>query len=176
MTYSGDAGKQPLTAGMIVNEWKEASIADVLYGWGDERYSRRIAKAIVERRQRKPFSTASDLAAVIKAAVPAAYRNGRLHPATKSFQALRIAVNDELGALKDGLRGAWRLLAPEGRIAVISFHSIEDRIVKELFLEFEKGNGTRITRSPIKPSPEEIASNSRARSAKLRVIQKINKR
>lgn len=172
MTYTKNPGDSTLTAAKIVNEWEEESIADVLYGWGEERYSRRIAKAIVERRKTKKFETSRDLGEAIKAAVPSAYRNGRLHPATKSFQALRIAVNDELGALKDGLRGAWQLLAPGGRIAVITFHSIEDRIVKELFLEFERENGTRITRSPIKPSAEEIASNPRARSAKLRVIQK----
>jgi 16S rRNA (cytosine1402-N4)-methyltransferase len=96
-----------------------------------------------------------------------------LHPATRTFQALRIAVNDELGAVTEGLTAAWKLLSPGGRIAVMTFHSIEDRIVKELFLEFERmGGGTRITRSPMKPSREEVVSNPRARSAKLRVIEK----
>lgn len=175
MTYTAKPDESTLTAAKIVNEWSETSIADVLYGWGEERYSRRIAKAIVERRDAKPFATSRELGETIKAAVPAMYRNGRLHPATKSFQALRIAVNDELGALKDGLHGAWNLLSLSGRISVITFHSIEDRIVKELFLEFEKQGGTRITRSPIKPSLEEIASNPRARSAKLRVIAKSQK-
>ena len=173
MTYGKGNEKSGLTAATIVNEWGEESIADIIFGWGEERYSRRIAHVIVERRRVQPFSQATDLAEAIKSAVPAAYRHGRLHPATKTFQALRIAVNDELGALKESLAGAWKLLAPSGRIAVITFHSIEDRIVKELFLEFERsGEGTRITRSPKKPSREEIVSNPRSRSAKLRVIEK----
>ena len=173
MTYGKGDEKGGLTAATIVNEWGEESIADIIFGWGEERYSRRIAHVIVERRRVQPFTRATDLAEAIKSAVPAAYRHGRLHPATKTFQALRIAVNDELGALKESLASAWKLLAPGGRIAVITFHSIEDRIVKEMFLEFERsGNGTRITRSPKKPSREEIVKNPRARSAKLRVIEK----
>ena len=174
MTYSGNQGDGVLTAATIVNTWKEESIADVIFGWGEERYSRRIAHVIVERRKERPFTRSLELAEAIKSAVPAAYRHGKLHPATRTFQALRIAVNDELGALTDGLRGAWKLLAPKGRIAVITFHSIEDRIVKEMFLEFERhGEGRRITRSPKKPSLEEVASNPRARSAKLRVVERI---
>ena len=173
MTYGKGSETGGLTAATIVNEWGEESIADIIFGWGEERYSRRIAHVIVERRRLQPFTRATDLAEAIKSAVPAAYRHGRLHPATKTFQALRIAVNDELGALKESLTSAWKLLSPGGRIAVITFHSIEDRIVKELFLEFERsGSGTRITRSPKKPSREEIVSNPRARSAKLRVIEK----
>jgi 16S rRNA (cytosine1402-N4)-methyltransferase len=173
MTYSSSR-KDALTAATIVNTWGEESIADIIYGWGEERYSRRIAKAIVERRKAHPFVIASDLAETIKKAVPAAYRHGRLHPATRTFQALRIAVNDELGALKQGLSGAWELLSPGGRIAVITFHSIEDRIVKDMFLEWQReGAGNRITRSPKKPTKEELSSNPRARSAKLRVIEKI---
>ena len=173
MTYGKGSDKGGLTAATIVNEWGEGSIADIIFGWGEERYSRRIAHVIVERRKDKPFTRAEDLADAIKSAVPTAYRHGRLHPATRTFQALRIATNDELGALKESLSGAWKLLAPGGRIAVITFHSIEDRIVKEMFLEFERsGSGTRITRSPKKPSREEIVSNPRARSAKLRVIER----
>ena len=173
MTYGKGSDKGGLTAATIVNEWGEESIADIIFGWGEERYSRRIAHVIVERRRVSPFTRATDLAEAIKSAVPAAYRHGRLHPATKTFQALRIATNDELGALKESLTGAWKMLAPGGRIAVITFHSIEDRIVKEMFLEFERsGGGTRITRSPKKPSREEIILNPRARSAKLRVIEK----
>ena len=109
MAYDGSAG---LTAGTIVNEWSEENIADVLYGWGEERYSRRIAKAIVESRSIKSIATARELADIIKASVPAAYRFGKTHPATKSFQALRIAVNDELGALEEGLRAAWGYSRP----------------------------------------------------------------
>ena len=173
MTYGKADGKSILTAATIVNEWEENSIADIIFGWGDERYSRRIAKAIVERRNERPFTLATELAETIKSAVPGAYRHGRLHPATRSFQALRIATNDELGALKEGLESSWKLLNPGGRIAVITFHSIEDRIVKEMFLEFERsGQGTRITRSPKKPSRDEMLANPRSRSAKLRVIEK----
>ncbi|HUO55975.1 MAG TPA: 16S rRNA (cytosine(1402)-N(4))-methyltransferase RsmH [Candidatus Paceibacterota bacterium] len=172
MTYSKNGDESTLTAEKIVNEWEESSIADVIYGWGEERYARRIARAIVEYRQVKPVKTTFELAEIVKAAVPRSYRNGRLHPATKTFQALRIAVNDELRVLQEGIRGAWHLLNQKGRIAVITFHSIEDRVVKKLFAEFEKEGGERITRAPIKPSQEEIASNPRSRSAKLRVIEK----
>jgi 16S rRNA (cytosine1402-N4)-methyltransferase len=172
MTYAKDTTDR-LTAATIVNEWKEESIADIIFGWGEERYSRRIARAIVERRKIKPFATANDLADTIRGSVPAIYRHGRLHPATRTFQALRIAVNDELGAVRDGVTSAWSMLRSGGRIAVITFHSLEDRIVKELFLEFErKGEGMRITRSPLKPTAEELSANPRARSAKLRVIEK----
>lgn len=173
MTYAKHPGPDALTAGTIVNEWAEESIADVIFGWGEERYARRIARMIVERRARTPLRTARELADAIKEAVPPAYRYGRIHPATRTFQALRIAVNDELGALKEGLAAAWEHLAQGGRIAAITFHSIEDREVKRLMVGWEKsGGGTRITRSPQKPSPEEIAGNPRARSAKLRVIEK----
>jgi 16S rRNA (cytosine1402-N4)-methyltransferase len=173
MTYSNEYGKNTLTAAQIVNEWEEESIADVIFGWGEERYSRRIARAIVARRDTVPFTIASDLAEVIKSAVPSAYRHGKLHPATRTFQALRIATNDELGALRDGLIGAWHLLRSGGRIAVITFHSLEDRIVKEMFLGWEReGIATRVTRKAQKPSDEELSENPRARSAKLRVIEK----
>lgn len=172
MTYSKEPGA--LTAQKIVNEWGEESIADVIFGWGEERYSRRIAKCIVERRASKPFTTARELAEVIYAAVPPRYRFGRIHPATRTFQALRIAVNDELGSLSQGLRDGWQKLSPGGRIAVVSFHSIEDRIVKQTFKQWEEeGEGKRITRKPVAPSPEELKDNPRARSAKLRVIEKI---
>ena len=170
MAYAQD---QSLTAGTIVNEWGEESIADVIFGWGEERYSRRIAKRIVEERARGPIKTARQLADVIKAAVPSVYRYGRIHPATKTFQALRIAVNDELGALTDALKSTWQLLETGGRLAVISFHSIEDRLVKQQFAQWaESGAGEKITKKPITPSAEELKSNPRARSAKLRVIQK----
>lgn len=172
LSMAYDAG-QTLTAATIVNEWDESSISDVLYGWGEERYSRRIAHAIAEARGKAAIKTSAELAAIVKAAVPTAYRFGRLHPATKTFQALRIAVNDELGALREGLLAAWHALARNGRIAVISFHSIEDRIVKQQFREWEdSGSGTRVTKKPLSPSAVEIQENPRSRSAKLRVIQK----
>lgn len=171
MTYAKTGAL--FTAETIVNEWEESSIADVLFGWGEERYARRIARAIVERREQTPLKTTAELVDVIKGAVPASYRHGGLHPATRTFQALRIAVNDELGALTEALNAAWDLLAPGGRIAVITFHSLEDRIVKQMFLRFADRGGERITRKPLVPSADECAENPRARSAKLRVIQRI---
>ncbi len=168
------AKEQSLTAGTIVNDWSEESIADVLYGFGEERYSRRIAERIVRERAEKRIETARQLADIIKSAVPAAYRHGKIHPATKSFQALRIAVNDEFGALRAGMDAAWSLLSPKGRIAIISFHSSEDRIVKHRFAEWAReGQGTLVTRRPVTPSEREVTDNPRSRSAKLRVIEKI---
>jgi 16S rRNA (cytosine1402-N4)-methyltransferase len=173
MTYSKDSGA--LTARTAVNEWSEESLADVIWGFGGEHFARRIARAIVERRAQKPIETSRELAELIKTSVPAAYRTGRLHPATRTFQALRIAVNDELGALEKGLDGAWSLLQSGGRIAVITFHSIEDRFVKQRFAAWEKaGVGRRVTKKPIVPTSEELRENPRARSAKLRIIEKIN--
>lgn len=174
MTYAKHPADDAITAASIVNVWQEESIADVLWGWGGERYGRRIAQRIVERRKIRAFTSAHELAEFIKEIVPAAYRNGKIHPATKTFQALRIAVNDEIAALKQGIEGAWERLTPGGRIAVITFHSIEDREVKNLFRDCSKtGAGRLITKKPIVPSDEERAQNPRARSAKLRVIEKI---
>lgn len=172
MTY-GDRDAHAFTAYDVVNSWEEESIADILYGWGEERFARRIAKAIVARRALKPIATAQELGELISHAVPRFYARGKLHPATKTFQAIRIAVNDELGALHDGLSQALISLAPAGRIAVITFHSIEDRAVKRLFREWhEREVGTIITKKPIRPSAAELKANPRARSAKLRVFQK----
>jgi 16S rRNA (cytosine1402-N4)-methyltransferase len=172
MTYTrSDSG---LTADIIVNTWAEGSIADVLYGWGEERYARRIAKRIVERREVRPIKRSNELADIVKGAVPIAYRYGRTHPATKTFQALRIAVNDELGALKQGISAAWDRLNAGGRIAVISFHSIEDREVKRLFVDLAKHGGKLVVKKPVIASREELIVNPRARSAKLRVIEKLS--
>lgn len=172
MTY--DDASSGLTAREIVNEWAEGSIADIIYGWGEEHAARRIAQAIVDARGRAPIETSKQLAEIIKNAVPAVMRFGRTHPATKSFQALRIAVNDEMGALQDGLAGTWQMLTHGGRISVITFHSIEDRIVKNIFASWEhEGTGSRINRHVIVPTAEEIRNNPRARSAKLRCIEKI---
>lgn len=176
MTYSKSSAdkEEGLTASTIVNEWEEESIADIVFGWGEERYSRRIAKSIVEHREKKPFTTTKELADVIYAAVPSRYRHGRIHPATRTFQALRIAVNDELGALQAGLADSWKVLSKNGRIAVITFHSIEDRLVKQTFKQLEDtGEGKRINKKPLTPSIEEIKENPRSRSAKLRVIEKL---
>lgn len=173
MTYAKRPGPGSLTAGDIVNGWSEESLANVFFGYGEERYARRIARRIVEERGKLPIQTARELAEVIRRAVPAAYARGRIHPATRSFQALRIAVNDELGALREGIGDALRLLAEHGRIAVISFHSTEDREVKKIFAEAEKsGVCKRVFKKPVTPGAEECAENPRARSAKLRVVEK----
>lgn len=173
MTYDFAPPEGALTAREIVNEWEEENIADIIYGWGGERHARRIAHAVVVRREEKQIETARDLAEVISATVPIAYRNRRLHPATKTFQALRIAANDEIGALIEGLAAAMKLVADGGRIAVISFHSVEDRVVKRLFVsEARNGRGTVLTKKPINPTREEVSRNPRSRSAKLRIFEK----
>lgn len=175
MTYGGKEAE--LTAATIVNTWSERTLADIFFGFGGERYARRIAKAIVERRMKKPFATSRELAQTIAAATPVRLRRGRIHPATRAFQALRIAVNDELAALTEGLQAAWQLLKPRGRLAVISFHSLEDRIVKRAFAEWvREQEGRLLSRKPIVPSREEVRENPRARSAKLRVIEKLGVR
>lgn len=161
------------TARDIVNSWEEQNIADVIYAYGEERYSRRIARAICEARTQKPIETTFELVNIIGRAVPFFYKKGKTHFATRTFQALRIAVNDELSALKEGLWKGFDSLAPGGRMAVISFHSLEDRIVKRYFKEkADQGEGELVTKKPIVPSDEEIQENRRSRSAKLRVLQK----
>jgi 16S rRNA (cytosine1402-N4)-methyltransferase len=173
MTYSDSKGDDVLTAGRIVNTWGESSIADIIYGWGEERYSRRIAKAIIEARKLGEITSARELARIVSNAVPHFYRKSHLHPATKTFQALRIATNDEMGALKDGLTSAWKSLKSGGRLAVISFHSVEDRVVKHVMRSWvDAGEGKLLFKKPVTPSDEELQENPRARSAKLRCIQK----
>ncbi len=170
-------GKKPASgfvASEILNTWDEETLANVLYGYGEERYSRRIAKAIVARRDIEPIQTTIELVEIIKDAVPAAYRHGRLHFATRSFQALRMAVNDELGVIERGVGAAFEHLSCGGRVAVITFHSIEDRAVKRLFAGYVKAKAGRlVTKKPLVPTRAEITTNPRARSAKLRVIEKI---
>lgn len=162
-----------LTAEKIINTASEKELADILYQFGEERFSRRIAKAIVQARHSEPLRTTSDLVSVILRAVPAGYRHGRIHAATRSFQALRIAVNDEMGALQVFLNDAVKFLAPKGRLIVISFHSLEDRAVKTRFRELKKaGIGRVLTPKPVTASEDEIQDNPRARSAKLRVFEK----
>lgn len=171
MTYSEDP--EALTAYDLVNSLEEEQLADIVYAYGEERFARRIANAIVTTRAEKPIESTKELAAVVKRAVPMWYRHKKTHPATKTFQALRIAVNDELDALRDGLEGAMHLLAPEGRVAVITFHSIEDRIVKRFFERCQReGLGAALTKKPISPSAQEVKENPRARSAKLRIFVK----
>lgn len=160
-----------LTAREIVNEWAEESIADIIYGYGEERYSRRIARGIVEARKIQPIETSGQLVEIVKQSVPKSF--SRINPATKTFQALRIAVNDELGALREGLAKGFARLTPGGRMAVISFHSLEDRIVKEFFRQkAQEGEGTLVTKKPIVPSDTEVKDNPKSRSSKLRIIIK----
>lgn len=175
MTLKSELGPNDLTAREIINQWREEEIADVLYKYGEERYSRRIAGAIVERRRKRAMETTFELVDIIRSSVPTAYRNSRrINCATRTFQALRIAVNDELNALKEGLEKAWNALNEGSRLVVISFHSLEDRIVKNFFRDKAKaGEGKILTKKPVVPAEEEIKSNPRSRSAKMRAIEKI---
>jgi len=161
------------SASDILNNSNQDELADIFKRYGEERFSWRIAKAIVRARQKAPIEKVSDLVGIIQRTVPR-MRSARIHPATRVFQALRIAVNDELGALQEGLDGAWSILNDGGRIAVISYHSLEDRIVKHTFRKFhsEDPSSMILTKKPIRPSEEEREINPRSRSAKLRVIQK----
>lgn len=174
MTFSEDIKDHKFTAKDIVNEWAEESIADIIYGYGEERFSRRIARAIVQARELRPINTTFELSAIVESSVPFWYRKGKINPSTKTFQALRITVNDELEALKEGIRKSFDLLSPNGRLAVISFHSLEDRIVKRFFKEkYDAKLGSLITKKAIVPTEKEKKENPRSRSAKLRIIQKI---
>lgn len=168
MTFSETPGE--VTAETVVNDWSEETLADIIYGFGEDRFSRRIAKAIVSARETQRITSTKALADVISGVVKAGPK-GR-HPATRTFQAIRMAVNDEFGAIKEGLRSAMDRLAVGGRIAVISFHSGEDRIVKNLFREFgTEGKVSIITKKPIVPTRDEQKENPRARSAKLRIAE-----
>jgi len=158
---------QELTAAEIINRWDETKLANTFYTYGEERLSRQIARRIVEKR---PFETTTELAEAIAYSVPKAYRYGRIHPATRVFQALRIAVNRELEVLETFLAKAPHWLESGGRIAVISFHSLEDRIVKHRLRESPLLKV--LTKKPILPQEEELTNNSRARSAKLRIAER----
>ena len=172
MTLTSRTRPDAFTAEDIINDWEEGTIADIIYGYGEERFARRIARGIVEARKKKAITTTTELVEVIRQSTPGPYHRGKTHPATRTFQALRIAVNDELESLRKGVQVALSLLAPQGRLVIISFHSIEDRIVKRAFLEAQKEEkGTIITKKPLAPSEEEIKENPRARSAKLRVFE-----
>jgi 16S rRNA (cytosine1402-N4)-methyltransferase len=181
----GDPKSYAFTARDIVNRWAEEDIANVIFGYGEDRYARRIAKAIVSARDIKPIETTFDLVKVIESTMPesklrnavgGAIRKHKINPATKTFQALRIAVNDELGALEQGLAKGYEALRQGGRMAVISFHSLEDRIVKD-FMRSKKASGSIvITKKPITATYEEISMNPRSRSAKLRILERNDMR
>ena len=164
---------QPISAMDVVNGYPEERLADVIYRYGEERYSRRIARAIVAERRLSKIQDTERLARIIYTAVPPAYRRGHLHPATRSFQAIRIEVNGELDRIEIALAGALRALKRGGRIAVISFHSLEDRIVKWFFKGLDSEQVRILTKKPVVPTEVERDENPPSRSAKLRVIEKL---
>ncbi len=174
MTMKKNPTEEDLTAQDIVNTWEEKSLADIIYGFGEEKYSRKIAKAIVEARKEKAIKTTFDLVAIIEKSVGRSYRGLRIHPATRTFQALRIAVNSELSGVEQGIEKGFNRLSIGGRISIITFHSLEDRIVKRAFVDLkEKGYANTITKKPIIPNEQERIINPRSRSAKLRILEKI---
>jgi 16S rRNA (cytosine1402-N4)-methyltransferase len=163
-----------LTAEKIVNEWPEEKIADILENYGEEKFAKKIAKNIVEQRKQGRIKTTFQLIEIIKDSTPSAYWRGKIHYATRTFQALRIAVNDELENIKRVLPQAISLLAPEGKLVVISFHSLEDRIVKNFLAgESKKGTIKILTKKPITAGRDELGKNPRSRSAKLRAAIKL---
>jgi len=169
-----DAGLA-VTARDIVNKLREEELADIIFKFGEERYSRRIARSIADQRARKPIETTGELAAIVKRAVGRKYGKSRIDPATRTFQALRIAVNEELSAISDGIGKAVRILKTGGRICAISFHSLEDRIVKNMFRDYNRDKVLRVlTKKPIRPAIEETVVNPRSRSAKMRAAERIS--
>ncbi len=181
--------QEGLSAYDLVNKASGAELAKILYDYGEEKFTPRIVNAIVEAREQKPIETTTELAEIVRNAVPAAARRDGGHPARKTFQALRIAVNGELDRLSEALDRAFERLAPGGRFAIITFHSLEDRMVKKAFADYTKGcicppefpvcvcgrkpKGQLVNRKPIEPTEEELEINHRSRSAKLRVIEKL---
>ncbi len=180
--------ENPVSAASVVNEWDEVEIARILWEYSEEKWSKRIAQFIGQARKEKPIETTGELVEIIKRAIPAAARREGPHPARRTFQAIRIAVNDELGVLERGLEGALQVLKPRGRLAVITFHSLEDRIVKQTFARWvqpctcppqmpvcicgKKPMAEHVTRKPVTASAAELEQNPRSRSAKLRAIIK----
>lgn len=180
---------QPLSAYQVVNEWSYQELVRILYRYGEEKFTKQIARAIERARQKQPIQTTMELANIVKEAIPAAARRHGGHPAKKSFQAIRIAVNDELGALEDSLEQALGLLKVGGRISVITFQSLEDRLVKTMFKEATslpdlppglpvipadaQPDFKLINKKPVLPTEDELKVNHRAHSAKLRVIERL---
>ena len=181
--------QEGLSAYDLVNGASGAELAKILYDYGEEKFAPRIVNAILDARAVKPIETTTELADIVRNAVPAAVRSKEGHPARKTFQAIRIAVNGELDRLSEALDRAFERLAPGGRFAIITFHSLEDRMVKQAFAEYTKGctcppefpvcvcgktpRGKLVSRKPIEPTPEELEVNHRSRSAKLRIIEKL---
>jgi 16S rRNA (cytosine1402-N4)-methyltransferase len=155
----------------IVNRMKPESLADIIYEFGEERHSRRIARRIAAVREKQPIHSAREFARIVMSAVPRQHPPSRIHPATRTFQALRIAVNQELKSLRIALERIPQRLAPGGRLAVISFHSLEDRLAKQAFRNRQVWEC--LTKSPVEAGPEEVAANPRSRSAKLRVASRV---
>jgi len=171
MTF-GDPAKYEFTAYDIVNDWGEDSIADIIFGYSEDRAARKIAKAIVTARKTAPITSTLQLVAIIESVFPKLHYR-KVNPSTKTFQALRIAVNDELGALDQFLKDGYTVLKPGGHMAIITFHSLEDRVVKRYFRQLKDSDMAELTtKKPLIPSPEELKANPRARSAKLRIIKK----
>jgi 16S rRNA (cytosine1402-N4)-methyltransferase len=169
-----DAQGQGATAADLVNTLKEAQLEKIIFEFGEERFARRIAAAIVMQRSKAKITTTKTLADIILRALPKGYTRGRIHPATRTFQALRIAVNEELEALSLGLEVCFRMLKTGGRLCVISFHSLEDRLVKNKFKSWGlQEEGMVLTKRPLVASDEECAENPRSRSAKLRGIERV---
>lgn len=172
MTYDAHPTEDMTTAFDIVNYWSESTIADILYGFSDETYRGRIAHAIIKRREEKPIKTTFELVDIIAGAVPVMYRHRKTHFATKTFQALRMAANDELGSIHDLIESLPDILASHGRACIITFHSTEDRIVKQ-GLRAKSDTLKAITKKAIIPQEKELEENPRARSAQLRIVERI---
>lgn len=186
MAFGSSVGRR---TGEIINNWSEANLEKVIREYGEERFAKQIARSVAARRKEAKIKTTGELVEIIMAAVPGKYKNAKIHPATRTFQALRIATNDELNNLREVLPAAVNLLASGGRLAIVSFHSLEDRIVKNFFKEEakdclcppsfpicqcgHKASLKILTKKVIEPSEEEIKINPRARSAKLRVAEKF---
>lgn len=170
MRLGPKANEDGLTAADIVNTWKVTELTEMIRNFGEEKFAFRIATAIADARRVSRITRTIELAGIIKAAVPSNYEQGRIHPATRTFQALRMAVNDEVQSLKQAIESAHSILAPNGRLAIISFHSIEDRVVKLALKDETKW--TNVYKKPLVPGEAELSANPRSRSAKLRVAIK----
>jgi 16S rRNA (cytosine1402-N4)-methyltransferase len=174
MTFSKNPKEDQVTAYDVVNDWSEETLADIIYGFGEETFSRRIAKAIVEARKKKTIETTFELRDIVVNSLPKFLSFKKIHPATKTFQAIRIAVNSELERIEIAIRKAFHILRPGGKMAIISFHSLEDRLIKNFFKEKASQEEAKIiNKKVIVPTEEEIKENPKSRSAKLRIIEKI---